>query len=74
MNKNIVMNKQFHFDVLTMECEHNRKDWLKQAAHALAKKMLEEGCIAVHETYSAKHRGYFTTFTVITGRPERKLP
>ena len=70
----IVMNRKFAFDVLHVDMDHGKKDWLRVAAEKLAKELLEHGCIVEHSTYNVKQGCYHTCFTVLTGREQRRLP
>ena len=70
----IVLNKMYAFDVLHVDMEHGKKDWLRIAAEALAKELLKNGCIVEHSTYNIERGAYHTSFTVLTGRQRMELP
>ena len=73
-NINMVMNRRY--EVLRIgDIEHGKKDFLRHAASALAKKILENGDVIQHQSqYDLNNNRFVTSFSVIVGQKERKLP
>ena len=70
----VVMDSQYAVGRLTVDIEHDKKNFLREAAKWIATALLENGCIIVDTRYDIEKQMYLSEMNLYIGHKERWLP
>ena len=68
------LGTSYAYDVVHNDVEHDKKNWRKIAAEAIAKELVEGPYLQTSTRYLIEQDAYHTTFVVVLGRKKMKLP
>ena len=70
----MVFDQRIAVDRLTCDVEHGKQDFVRQAAKAIARELVERSCVIVDTQYDIERLMYRSTARVLFARKERVLP